>query len=92
MRASYTRCSRHIAESHNEVQISDSYERKTKKYISVDVCIKSVGPALWGINNLSLGENTMAAAKKAAKKPAKKAAKKAAKKPAAKKKAAAKKK
>jgi hypothetical protein len=42
---------------------------------------------LWGTNNLSLGENKMAAAKKAAKKPAKKAA---AKKPA--KKAAAKKK
>ena len=60
-----------------------SYERKTKKYISVDVCIKSVGPALWGINNQSLGENTMAAAKKAAKKPAKKAAKKPAKKKAA---------
>jgi len=91
MWARYTRCSRHIAESHNEVQISDSYGRKTKKYISVDVCTKSVGPALWGINNQSLGENTMAAAKKAAKKPAKKAAKKAAKKP-AKKKAAAKKK
>jgi hypothetical protein len=41
---------------------------------------------LWGTNNLYLGENKMAAAKKAAKKPAKKAAKKPAKKAAAKKK------
>ena len=41
---------------------------------------------MWGTNNLSLGENKMAAAKKAAKKPAKKAAKKPAKKAAAKKK------
>jgi len=41
---------------------------------------------LWGTNNLSLGENKMAAAKKAAKKPAKKAAKKPAKKAASKKK------
>ena len=92
MWARYTRCSRHIAESHKRVQICFQLRAKTKKYISVDVCYKSVRPALWGINNQSLGENTMAAAKKAAKKPAKKAAKKAAKKPAAKKKAAAKKK
>ena len=70
-----------------------SYERETKKYIFVDDRFKSVGPALWGTNNQSLGENTMAAAKKAAKKPAKKAAaKKPAKKAAAKKKPAAKKK
>ena len=73
----YTRCGRHIAESHKRVQKVVSDKRVTGNSAMHSDCITIVEPALWGKTTKSLGDITMAAkkAKKAVKKVAKKAKK-----------------
>jgi hypothetical protein len=73
----YTRCSRHIAESHKRVQKVVSDKRVNGNSAMHSDCITIVEPALWGKTTKSLGDITMAAkkAKKAVKKVAKKAKK-----------------